>query len=96
MLGFHFGYLGYPKQAVKELDKALTLAPKDLGSRKVRDIFAAKWPEAPPLPAAAVEAAKEASEKPSGAQNQAAPDNQAPAANTPAGVASDEPGTPSF
>jgi tetratricopeptide (TPR) repeat protein len=59
LLGYHFGYLGYPKHAVRELDKALTMAPKDLGSRKVRDIFAAKWPEAPPLPAAAVEAAKE-------------------------------------
>ena len=63
LAGFHFGYLGYPKHAVKELDKTLTLAPKDLGARKVRDIFAAKWPEAPPLPAAAVEAAAEAAKQ---------------------------------
>ena len=34
LLGFHFGYLGYPKHAVKELDKTLTLAPKDFGARK--------------------------------------------------------------
>ena len=34
LLGFHFGYLNYPKQAVKELDKALTMAPKDLGARR--------------------------------------------------------------
>ncbi len=52
LLGFHFGYLGYPKQALRELDKALTLAPKDLGSRKVREIFALKVPDAPPAPAA--------------------------------------------
>jgi len=56
VLGFQYGYLNYPKQAVLELDKALTLAPRDLGSRKVREIFAAQWPEAPPLPAAVLEA----------------------------------------
>jgi Flp pilus assembly protein TadD len=69
LLGFHFGYLNYPKNAVTELDKTLTLAPKDLGARKLRDIFAAKWPDAPPLPAAAVEAAEAAKaggQKPAG------------------------------
>ncbi len=40
LLGYHFGYLGYPKQAVRELDKALDLEPRDLGSEKLRDIFA--------------------------------------------------------
>jgi tetratricopeptide (TPR) repeat protein len=40
LLGYHFGYLGYPKQAVRELDKALDLIPQDLGSQKLRDIFA--------------------------------------------------------
>ncbi len=40
LLGYHFGYLGYPKQAVRELDKALDLQPQDLGSQKLRDIFA--------------------------------------------------------
>jgi tetratricopeptide (TPR) repeat protein len=56
LLGFHFGYLNYPKQAVTELDEALSLAPRDLGSRKVREIFAARWPEAPPLPKAVLDA----------------------------------------
>lgn len=60
LLGFHFGYLNYPKNAVTELDKGLTVAPKDLGAFKLRQIFAAKWPEAPAPPPAAVEAAKEA------------------------------------
>lgn len=40
LLGYHFGYLGYPKQAVRELDKALDLQPQDLGSQKLRDLFA--------------------------------------------------------
>jgi len=40
LLGYHFGYLGYPKQAARELDKALDLQPKDLGSQKLRDLFA--------------------------------------------------------
>ncbi len=40
LLGYHYGYLGYPKQAVAEFDKALDLQPKDLGSQKLRDIFA--------------------------------------------------------
>jgi len=75
LLGFHFGYLGYPKQAVRELDKGLTLAPRDLGARKVRDLFAAKWPEAPPLPEAAVKAQEEMDKE----NAQGAPGGPAPA-----------------
>jgi tetratricopeptide (TPR) repeat protein len=40
LLGYHFGYLGYPQQAVRELDKALDLQPQDLGAEKLRDMFA--------------------------------------------------------
>lgn len=29
LLGYHYGFLGYPKQAVRELNKAVELAPKD-------------------------------------------------------------------
>ncbi len=57
LLGFHFGYLGYPKHAVKELDKTLELAPKDELAKKLRDEFAAKLdgadkptPDAPKKP----------------------------------------------
>jgi len=39
LLGFHFGYLGYPKQAVRELDKAVELAPKDESARKLIEVF---------------------------------------------------------
>jgi len=42
LLGWHYGYLGYPKDAVRELDKGLSLAPKDEVAKKVRDIMAAK------------------------------------------------------
>lgn len=40
LLGYHFGYLNYPKQAVRELDAALAIEPRDVGAEKLRDIFA--------------------------------------------------------
>ena len=54
LLGWHYGYLGYPKQAVRELDKTLELAPKDEVAKKVRDAMAEKLPksELPPPPPA--------------------------------------------
>ncbi len=82
LLGFQFGYLGYPKHAVRELDKGLTLAPEDIGAQKLRAIFAAKWPEAPPLPAAAAEAARQFEQ-----QSQQPPGGAAPG---PAGAAPDD------
>jgi tetratricopeptide (TPR) repeat protein len=50
LLGYHYGYLGYPKQAVRELDKAMDLEPRDPFSRRLRDTMAAKigLPPAPP------------------------------------------------
>jgi tetratricopeptide (TPR) repeat protein len=50
LLGWHYGYLGYPKQAVRELNKTLELAPKDEVAKKVRDAMAEKLPksELPP------------------------------------------------
>lgn len=40
LLGYHFGYLNYPKQAVRELDAALAIEPRDVGAEKLRDLFA--------------------------------------------------------
>lgn len=50
VLGYQFGYLGHPKHAVAELDKALELQPKEspspamgpqkLVARELRDLFA--------------------------------------------------------
>jgi len=42
LLGYHFGFLNYPKQAVRELDAALAIEPRDVGAEKLRDIFAAQ------------------------------------------------------
>jgi tetratricopeptide (TPR) repeat protein len=40
VLGYHFGFLNYPKQAVRELDKDLDIVPRDVGAQKLRDMFA--------------------------------------------------------
>jgi len=40
VLGYHFGFLNYPKQAVRELDAALAIEPRDVGAEKLRDMFA--------------------------------------------------------
>ena len=45
LLGYHYGFLGYPQQAVKQLDKTLELAPADQLGQKLRDQFNAKLPK---------------------------------------------------
>lgn len=42
LLGYHYGYLGYAKEAVRELDKGLKLMPQDAVAKELRDEFAAK------------------------------------------------------
>jgi tetratricopeptide (TPR) repeat protein len=42
LLGYNFGFLGYPKHAVRELDKVIELEPKDEIAVKLRDYFKAK------------------------------------------------------
>jgi tetratricopeptide (TPR) repeat protein len=42
LLGFHYHYLGYSKQALSELDKTLQLEPKDPMARQLRNIVAGK------------------------------------------------------
>jgi hypothetical protein len=44
LLGYHYGFLGYPQHAVKQFDKALELAPGDQLAQKLRDQFNAKLP----------------------------------------------------
>jgi hypothetical protein len=44
LLGYHYAYLGYPKQAVAELDKALATVPNDEVTKKLREVMAAKLP----------------------------------------------------
>jgi len=54
LLGYHYAYLGYPQQAVDQLDKVLSLAPGDDIAKQLRDEMKAKLPkvDAPNLPPA--------------------------------------------
>ncbi|HXT57420.1 MAG TPA: hypothetical protein VN699_02245, partial [Pirellulales bacterium] len=54
-LGYHYGYLGFPREAVRELDKAIKLNPQDQLAAKLKSIMAAKFAPAaaPALPAPA-------------------------------------------
>ena len=47
LLGFQYGYLKYPKQAVDELGKAVKLEGRDPAARKLHDLFAAKTGASP-------------------------------------------------
>jgi len=40
LLGYHLGFQGQTRQAIKELDKTLELAPKDEVAQKLREVFA--------------------------------------------------------
>jgi hypothetical protein len=42
LLGFHYGYLGFPKHAVRELDKAIELNPRDELAKQLRDLMQEK------------------------------------------------------
>ena len=47
LLGYHFGFLGYPTHAVREFDRALEQAPKDEVATKMREMMALKMEKAP-------------------------------------------------
>ena len=57
MLGYHYGFLGYPKEAVQQLEKCVSLAPEDESAQKLLELFSDKLPkdpakkETPPAPA---------------------------------------------
>jgi hypothetical protein len=42
LLGYHYGFLGYPQQAVKELDRGIQLQPQDPFIALLRNDMAAK------------------------------------------------------
>jgi cytochrome c-type biogenesis protein CcmH/NrfG len=52
LAGFQYAFLGYPKEAVDQLDKGLKVAPRDEMAKKLRDEMAAKLPKPadPPAP----------------------------------------------
>lgn len=53
LLGYHYGFLGFPKEAVAQLEKCVALAPQDETAQKLLELFADKLPkkEEPPAPA---------------------------------------------
>ncbi len=55
LLGYHYGFLGYPKNALQQLDKCVELAPKDEISQKLqqrmKELLAQKAPASVPAPA---------------------------------------------
>ncbi|MBL9125659.1 MAG: tetratricopeptide repeat protein [Planctomycetaceae bacterium] len=42
LLGYHYGFLGYPVQSVVRLNRTMELAPQDLMAQKLREVMAAK------------------------------------------------------
>lgn len=42
LLGYHYAYLGYPTEAMVELDKTISLAPQDEIAVKLKDLLEAK------------------------------------------------------
>lgn len=45
LAGFHYAYLGYPKESIDQLDKGLKIAPRDEMARQLRDEMQAKLPK---------------------------------------------------
>jgi len=45
LLGYHYGFLGYPAEAVKQLEKCVKLAPQDESARKLLRVFEEKLPK---------------------------------------------------
>jgi tetratricopeptide (TPR) repeat protein len=58
LIGFHYGHLGYPVEATRELDELLKLAPQDQLGHKLRDAMAEKAGQKPAAPTTAPEAKK--------------------------------------
>jgi len=52
LLGYHYAYLGYPKESVRELDKLLELAPRDVVGQRLRELMIAKRDATPEAPSA--------------------------------------------
>src|SRR5262249_38823442 len=50
LLGYHYGFLGYPAEAVKQLQKCVSLAPQDETALKTLRMFEDKLPKKDELP----------------------------------------------
>ena len=45
LLGYHYGFLGFPKEAVVQLEKCVSLAPEDDMAQKLLNVFQDKLPK---------------------------------------------------
>ena len=45
LLGYHYGYLGYPQQSIDQLDRVLNLVTKDDFAKQLRDEMRGKLPQ---------------------------------------------------
>ena len=45
LLGYHYGFLGYSGEAVKQLEKCVAAAPQDESAQKLLDLFSGKLPK---------------------------------------------------
>jgi tetratricopeptide (TPR) repeat protein len=45
LAGFHYGYLGFPQSAIDQLDKALSIEPRDEMARQLRDEMQSHLPK---------------------------------------------------
>jgi tetratricopeptide (TPR) repeat protein len=45
LAGFHYAYLGFPKEAVDQLDKVIKLQPRDEAAKQLRDAMQEKLPK---------------------------------------------------
>jgi len=48
LMGYHYAYLGYPQQAIDQLDKVLSVNPNDTVAKQLRDEMKSKLPNAAP------------------------------------------------
>jgi hypothetical protein len=55
LLGYHYAYLGFPKESIDQLDRGLKIMPQDEGAKQLREEMRSKLPKptAPAPPAAA-------------------------------------------
>ena len=93
LLGYHYGFLGYPAEAVKQLEKCVKLAPQDESARKLLRVFEEKLPKSKESPGPSNPPATAAADDKSSVANPAAedfipppplsPEPSAPAAGAP-------------
>jgi tetratricopeptide (TPR) repeat protein len=50
LLGYHYGFLGYPDEAAKQLEKCVSISPQDEVAKKLLKVFGDKNPKKADIP----------------------------------------------